>query len=252
MDKKKSKALIVLIIFFLLLLIPTCIYFIISINNHNTNISNTNYSNYESTKQKITSLAQENSLSATPDYGKVMFFFLKLEDKTLTEKDKYNNLVLAQDYLEILYSHTNNHKLYGLNSKLADFSKENFPNYYKKSDFAPIVCLDATCAQNPQPKEILQIIEEINSSNIPQVVKDSFVRSLINPGYMNDNMLDSKVLNYMVASDGLKTSGALTKAGLNEKLSQELNSFLEKKYSGQYKKFTSANPVSLTPVIKKQ
>lgn len=241
--KRKYFVVILILIFVIVLSIGSILHLDNSAPN---NAVKTNYSEYDTFKQTFISLASDSSLADKPDYIRMMSKLTLLEDNSLSEKNRYQALVSAGSYLETLYMSTNNHKLYGLTEKMSIFAQKNFPKFYKKTYFMPTICVDSICAKNPQPKEILKIVDEIEKSSIPEVVKDSFVQDLLNPGYINDNQVENKVLTYAIVSGILRTSGALTDVGLNEKLSDELNSYLQKTYPELYKKY--ARVASPTPV----
>jgi hypothetical protein len=195
-----------------------------------SNFGLTGYAQLKSDVEKLFSTDQ--TVAQNPDYTKFVTKLITVEDKTVSAQNKYKTLIMADQYLDIAYSQTNDHALYALQNEVNSFGKTNFPTFYKQYDFSGTGCLDKTCAKNSQPAEVLAIVTEINTSSIPAVVKTSFVRNLLNPGYMNDNR--AKTEDYLIVASVLNSSGTLKGVGLNTKLSQELLNYIKSAYPTEY------------------
>lgn len=243
---KENKAFIVATLFILIIAATATVFFL---NRNNTlQTSNqtltSNLVGYDALKQKLTALSSDSTITNQAFYRKTINRLSLLENKTASDAAKYQSIVIAAADMNNLYASTNNHKLYSFPDDFIKVAKTNFPKLYRSTDFLPIVCIDLECAQNPQPPEILRIVEEIKNSNIPLVVKDSFVRDLLNAGYINNNQLDNKIFTYIVVAHIFQTSGALKQAGLNQVLSAELNDYIRKSYPEQYRKLAIPSSTS--------
>ena len=157
---------------------------------------------------------------------------MSLEDPKLSKKQKYDNLTSAENNLFDTYLMTKNNKVYTFNTKLNDFSKTNFPEYYKEGDFGLLVCYDSSCADSPQPQEILDIIDEINSSSLPDEAKklDSEILIVYTFATKDHNQTIAKVNNYYFLAQSIKRSSEYEKAGINIKISDEIMNYLNKNY----------------------
>jgi hypothetical protein len=206
------------------------------VSNNNKAIDLTQYKGYAQLKQEITGLSSDPQLANSASFNKVVVKLSVIEDKTVSPKDKYTALTLISNNLEDVYVLTNNHKLYSLPADINSFAKENFPTFYKAMDFATTHCVDETCAQSSQPPEILKIADEIKNSTKDEVVKSILTRDLLNPGYLSNNDINTKVSSYIFVINVLKQDQTLKQAGLNDKLFNELLDFVKKTYPDEYKK----------------
>lgn len=238
----KHKSKLFLIVFLLLLIVS--LFVVIAYfsqprySSDNVTVGGINLTGYTKLKNDTNNLFSNQKIGQDPEFIKYATELATIENKTVSTNDKYKALVSANNYLEISYSMTNQHDLYGLLQELKDFSKTNFPKLYKDKDFPKIFCLDKACAQNPQPPEVLQIVDEINASSIPAVMKPSFVQNLLNQGYINDPR--DRAIGYLIVVGVLNGDGELKKAGLNTKLSNELLDYVKKTYPNEYASFNPA------------
>ena len=95
-----------------------------------------------------------------------------------------------------------------------------------------MVCYDSSCADSPQPQEILDIIDEINSSSLPDEAKklDSEILIVYTFATKDHNQTIAKVNNYYFLAQSIKRSSEYEKAGINIKISDEIMNYLNKNY----------------------
>jgi hypothetical protein len=235
----KNKGKIILIIC-LILAIALTLGIIIYLNHNQDSVSSKNTAtsfdlkNYAQLKTDVNKAFTDSTVNQNPSAEKFYSKLTSAEDPSLSAQDKYNALALGYAYLRQAYSETNDHVLYTLPEEYANFVKTNFSKDYREADFRKIPCQDKLCEDEPQPAEILKVVDEINASSIPDPVKTTFVRNLLNAGYISKNDPEYRAFNYYVVANILKGSGALTDAGLNTKLSQEVIDYVQKAYPNQY------------------
>lgn len=237
--KTNNKLLIIVLLILLITLIIGSIYYLQqSTSSPSAQSVTVNLKGYNEFRQKIEFLNDPNAASGSAViYGRVITALKVLEDNKSSQKDKYDALVEAVAFVQSLYGYSNDPKLYPLISDFSVFAKENFPNLYKEHDFY-YPCQDPSCATTPTPKEISDIIDEINNSNIDQEIKDTYVKNLMNATYLptktNPQLLDA-VTSYYISATFIKEDGAFTKAGLNEKFYNEIIVYLNKTYPDEFK-----------------
>ncbi|MCL4353340.1 hypothetical protein M1615_02590 [Patescibacteria group bacterium] len=244
--KKNKKPVIIIIVVAVIIIALTLIYYLNYSSKSNSPTLSTSNSTpgsdlkgYPELMQNVNSLRSDNTLAQAPLFSRIINSLQIVGNSKSTEQERYNALVNADGLLENLYNTTNNHKLYSIPGDFSDFAKINFPKLYKDSDFFPVYCIDPSCAQSPQPQAILNIVNEIKNSNVPEVVKTTFVQDILNPGYLQNSFLNTKIFAYTIVANNLKNSGALTKAGLNEKLYNELTDYVKTTYPEEYNKIMS-------------
>jgi hypothetical protein len=241
LTKNKGKIILLACLIVLIALVSSIIIFLD--NNNQNNVSPKNVAedfglkNYAKLKTDVNNTFTDSTVNKNPSAEKFYNQLSKAEDTSLSTTDKYKALVLGYTYLRQAYSETNAHALYALPQEYTNFVKINFPKNYKQTNFYEIPCQDKICEDEPQPSEILKIVDEINASSIPDVVKTTFARDLLNAGYISKNDPDYRSFNYYIVAGVLGGSGALTNAGLNTKLSQEVMDYIQKTYPKQYQEF---------------
>lgn len=231
--KSNAKLIVIICLFaFVMLLLALLLFF-----NNSTpknKAVNLGLNDYAKLKNEVNSLFSNQALTQNPSFNQFATLLVTVENTKLSAKDKYNALIQADNNLGTAYFQTNQHALYNLLPELSNFAKTNFPDLYKADDFPGTLCMDKICADKPQPDGILKIVNELNASNAPSVVKQVFTRDLLNPGYMDQKDVEIKVGYYIMVAGMLQTSGGLTKAGLNEKFSKELTDYVKKAYPEEY------------------
>ena len=238
-SKNKGKIILIICLLALIVLISATIIYL----NNSDRVSSNNVAvdfglkGYSQLKTEVNNLFSDQTIAQSPAYTKFFTQLTTVENVNDSASNKYHSLTLAYRNLTEAYNQTNDHALYNLPQELNNFTKVNFPKLYKQNDFAKIYCADTTCADTPQPPEMLKVVDEINASNIPAPVKVTFVRDLTNAGYLSKNNTQFKTFAYIIVAGAFNGSGALTKAGLNEKLSQEILDYVQKTYPNEYKKY---------------
>ena len=235
----KGKIILIICLLALIVLISAVIIFL---NNPNRVSSNNvavdfGLKGYSQLKTEVNNLFSDQTIAQSPAYTKFVTQLTTVENVNDSAKNKYHSLTLAYGYLVEAYNQTNDHALYSLPQEVNNFAKANFSKLYKQNDFYKINCADKICADSPQPPEMLKIVDEINASSIPAPVKDTFVKDLINVGYVSKNNPRYKTFAYIIVAGIFNGSGALTQAGLNTKLSQEILDYLQKVYPTEYKQY---------------
>ena len=248
--KKNKVAFITLSLIVLIILLLGTLYYLDSFNKKafnkqqaSTSTIGSDLKGYNALKQKINALASDTSIAENGYYLRLINKLNIVEDKNTSEQNRYKALLDAAYFLETFYSSTNNPKLHTLNNDLDVFAKTNFPKYYKPISFL-YYCQDSTCTEAPQPKEILNVIDEINSSNIPDLIKKSHVRNLINIGYIEKKYVRPIAQGYLLTANMMRADEDLKKEGLNKKLADELNNFVKKTYPDIYQEFVKTATLS--------
>lgn len=192
-----------------------------------------NLRGYDSIKQKMATVS--NTTTKDPQYQKMLLKLNALESKNLSREEQYTLLEEAGGALNFAYASTNNHDLYILEKGLVDLIRSNFPE--KNFPASEPSCFDPVCAENPQPKEILAVIEEIKKSNVPEGLKDDNIRDLTNFGYLNKKDNYSKAGDYLFVAQDIKNNKDYTSAGLNIKLSDAIIDYVRTTFPEEYKQY---------------
>jgi hypothetical protein len=238
--KNKGKIILLLCLFLLVILISGLIIYL---NNNQNHVSSNNIAvtagpkGYAKLKKDVNNLFSDQAIAQNPDYMKFINKLAVVEDNSLSAEDKYQELIMGYLYVQYAYYDTNDHTLYSLPQEVNNFIQTNFPKQYQKDDFAQTNCEDKICADEPQAPEILKVADEINASSAPDVVKETFAQELINVGYLSKTDPHYKMVSYIMVAGVLNNSGALTQAGLNAKLSQEILDYVQKTYPDEYKDY---------------
>lgn len=223
----KKNLLLVLFIIGVILILAELI--IINNGSHNPTFNKYDLKGYDTFRQNLNKVASDKTVTNSGDYGRLLGQLNSAENKKLTDKDRYLAIAQAQSYMRFLYTNSHNANFRDLNSDLEYVAKTNFKSYYQKTDFT-MYCQDPTCQDTPQPQEILRVIDEIKASSIADYSKQSNIDNLLNVGYMSKNNIDAKVYSYIVMSKFIKISGPFAKAGLNDKIANEISEYLIKNY----------------------
>jgi len=237
--RANNKLLIIVLLILLIALIIGSIYYLQqAINSPSTQSLNVHLKGYDEFRQKLEFLNGPNTASGSAViYGRVITALKVLEDNTTSDKDKYDALAEAVTFVQSEYGYSNDPKLSPLIKEFSIFAKENFPNLYKDEDFS-YACQDPTCATTPVPKEISEVIDEINNSNIDPEIKDTYAKNIINATYLptktNQQILDA-VNSYLIAASVLKSSQNFVNAGLSDKIYNQIRNYLQKTYPNELK-----------------
>lgn len=175
----------------------------------------------------------DSQLQQNSEYARSIKYLLKIkEDKN--KDQQYKDFQSSFGYLLNAYASSNNHKIFTLGNSFKKFAEENFPGRVKGHSFE-IVCMDPQCADSAIPSGLAHIIDEVKQSQAPDPVKNSFINNLMNMSYISEKNTYSKAFGLLIMVNALKHSGAFTKLGLNEKLSNELLNFIKTAYPQDYK-----------------
>lgn len=206
------------------------IYNINSRNNGGVISVKSDLKDYDIIKQQLAILDTDSTISENARYQKLKKYLISLESPTLSKKQKYDNLALAKSNLFDAYISTKNNKLYVFSNKLTDFTKTNFSEYYNVKKDIRLVCFNLDCADSPQPKEILYVVQEINSSNLPSEAKSIDTEILIIYSFTKKDEAIARVKNYYYLANMIKRSSNYEKAELNIKIYNEIIDYLKNNY----------------------
>jgi hypothetical protein len=189
---------------------------------------------YSQLKNDVNKLFSDQIIAQSPTYNKFIRELTTVENVNNSAKNKYQYLTYAYRDLVDTYNQTNDHALYNLPQEVSNFTKTNFPKLYN------------------QPPEMLKVVAEINASSIPAVVKVTFVNDLTGAGYISKNSPKLRAFAYIIVAGVFNSSGALTKTGLNTKLSQEILDYVQKTYPKEYQEFQIPSVMPTIPIPTKK
>lgn len=187
---------------------------------------------YSELRPKIDSLLENPNVPPVM-VSRVSLKYKTLEDNEKSSKDKYDATLAINFYLNSLYSDTNNPIFRPISEDLGNFAKLNFPTLYEKKMF-DTVCQDKSCAESPQPKEILKIIDDIKKSNLPDELKKTTAQDLLNPGFLPNNKRSGKVRVYFIILNTIKGFTTDYPSKEIQNIYNELDNYLEKYFSSEY------------------
>lgn len=230
---KNRLGLIILVLFLLIIAFIGVIYYLDQKSTMQPT-NTTGLKGYTALEQKLKSLGKDQSIGTSNAYIRAVKRLNSLTDKNLSEKDKYQALSQAQVLLFILYSDTNNPKLYPTQKDFRDFAKENFPKLYNEKEDFLIGCVDSTCADSPQPPEILDIVNDIKSSTLSAHLQQNLTRYILNVGYMPKNAVKARGSAYLIRVELINDAFG-TPYGETNPISNKLKKFIKENYPEQYK-----------------
>jgi len=202
----------------------------------NLGSKNSKLENVDKIKDQAKALGSISEIRNTGTYSLILEKINVLENPNVSKEDKSNAFGIINERSLGLYSSTNNNELYKFRISLNEFYKLNFPD--KPQNTLKPMCLDPKCAENPQPQEILNVIETIKNSNINEAIKENDIQNLTNFGYMGNDHTESKVGNYLIVANDIKNDKNYIEAGLNEKIYNDIVGYIKKTYPEEYKNFT--------------
>lgn len=236
MLNNKTKIFVLFLVFLIVVLLGAIYYFNSSISNKNnpskTVTLDTGLTGYDPVKAKISALLSSKDMSpviAERIVKQVSF----LENKNSKESERYQALISVNLLFNGLYSDTNDSQFREISKDLGTLAKDNFPKSYDSKEFET-ACQDSSCAQSPQPKEILKIIDDIKNSDMSDDIKQGSVQNLLNPGFLPDNLRLAKVQNYSIELDNLQGNPEFSPSGQTVKIANELYAYLKKTYPTEF------------------
>ncbi|MEK7551643.1 MAG: hypothetical protein AAB532_03515 [Patescibacteria group bacterium] len=231
---KNRVRLIVLSLLFLILIIIGIIFYL-DYSKDNLINQSSGLKGYTQLQVRIKSLASDKEIASSNYYLRAFEKINNLSSNKLSNKEKYESLVQARIFLSSLYSDTNKKSLYQIHKDLRGFAQNNFASYSNgKNDF-PITCMDSSCADSPQPTEIINIVNDIKTSSISSRLKNDLIIHLQNVGYLPKTNTKLKATAYLIMLDVMKDYYGITKSGSNP-IVNEYITFLGKYYPEEYKK----------------
>lgn len=232
---KNKKLIIPSLVFVVIVLLVSSVLLVNKYSINSTSIVGSDLKGYTTFKEKLNSL----HLTNDPLYAKAIAKFNIVEDKNSLAQDRYNALAQAVFFLMNSYSKNNDPKIYNfIKNDFNTFAKDNFKNYYKQTDFT-VVCQDPSCADSSAPKEIVNIINEINSlETISEAHKKMMILNLQYAVYFPSDNARSKAYSYLGVAHAIRTDQQFTTAGINNKIADEIDNFVKNTYPKYYIKLT--------------
>ncbi len=237
---------IFLIIAILSLIILAITISIVNLGNNKLAINRqTGFTGYYDLKTKINKIANDNpTVGQNRNYQKMVTSIALIEETKASKEDKHKALYEAFNYIIVAYAETNDHNLYLLQKDLASFINLNFPK--DNTDNLKPSCFDPICA-NPPSTEITNVINKIQSSNLPSYIKKSDIKMLKNFSYLTNDNSGSKTGDFLIVASMIKNNSEYIKLGINIKISDEIINYVKNAYPKEYDNFTqnkSQNPIN--------
>ncbi|MBI3984483.1 MAG: hypothetical protein HY344_00880 [Candidatus Levybacteria bacterium] len=187
---------------------------------------------YNELNKQATTFVKENAPRSSQ---RISTQFGKIADKNLSDKEKYEATKLLFTDLIFVYADTNNPEAAKILDNIISFAKDNFPKEYNEEDdklYYP--CLDESCADSPQPPEILTIIEDIKESDLDPRLKESVIEDLTNTGYRSKDEAKTKVYQYLLIAEDLKENAPKSPTNVNAELADKIIDFVKTQYPDEY------------------
>jgi hypothetical protein len=219
-----------------LILITLGIIFYLDNSPRYNTFSQNKLAGYEEIRKQILILNREPSLISNNNYAKFIESLNQLEDTKLSREEKVNKLQNARADLISAYFDTNNNSLYLLQNNLNKFIESNFQEL---GNLENPQCFDEKCAKNPQPKEILDVIDEIKNSSLPQDIKDEDIKYLLNYGYINQEHNYAKAIDYLSMAENIRYSRDYTEAGINLTIYNKIVNYVKNAFPEEYEKINT-------------
>lgn len=196
---------------------------------HDTNEINTELTELISELDQITTAEEKQGR----EYSSVIESLSK--SMTSEEKnEKYKNYEAGVFRVGLLYSTYHNDKLYSfINKDLVKFAEKHFPDQHEE-DALNYPCQDPSCAKSETPNEILEIIDEIEASDMEDYYKDNYINNLLNISYYTIETPKYKAFEYYENANMIENSSDLSPSGSNVEIAIKLKNFIRKTYPETY------------------
>lgn len=235
----KKKLLIILLALTTLIITILAITLLILQRTEENKITNpSGLGGFPELKNKISQITSKDFGDDTNSTHTRMTNQLKIiEDSSTSKDERYDALKATNTYLVSEYSRTNNPEYYTLIKNDVDkFAKKTFPDQYDESDFW-VPCIDPTCADTPQPKELDELIKYIESSDLPDVVKSSLIMDLTNTGYRTSDETEGKVMQYLILGYDMNGADNFSASGQNKIIAQKIFDMIKANYPDLFEKY---------------
>jgi len=226
----------IILLFLVIIIIILAISFFVLNSRLNPLTNTTNYN--AELNSLIVSLDKNYSSKEkeSPEYEKAINLFRNTSSLS-DQKAKYRDFKAGTSDLQMLYSITGQSYMYKiLNEDLAVFAKKHFPESYEEEMFI-YPCQDPECADSRQPPEIISIINELKSSDFPEIYKDLYERNLLNTGYEPSDDKHLKAFQYYSTAKSIALSSDLSPSGAHTTISNKLFEFIKNNYPQDYEQF---------------
>lgn len=224
---------LILIVTIVIILISGFIFFLDKPNNNSSYFDGSDIKRFKSFKNKIVLLSNESRFKNNDTFLGLLKDLNTVQNKKLSTEERYKAMEHSVGIIQIFYSDFNDPKLYDLVKEYNQIAKESFPKYYNSQKFS-YPCQDSTCAETPQPEEILKIIEDIQSSDFPDQVKKTLSKDLENAGYLPNNERIIKASIYYSLAKMIEQNKDLSNKGDDKKIINKIISFLKAEYKNEY------------------
>lgn len=128
----------------------------------------------------------------------------KINNQSLSEKDRYDALVDLSFYYAVAYSNGHSSEVRAQNNVVSDYARENYSNFYDENYFS-IPCADPECGEKPD--EIMQeILKNVKVLKIEDVKHDTILKNLDTAIFMpaNEVLLPEKLTAYSLVINQLQ------------------------------------------------
>ena len=235
---KNPLKIVILSTLILIVIVIFSIYYLESYKKpSSTTLNAIQLKNYDEIRQKIGVVLNDPKYSLNPnDKNRIISRLNILENKKSKPEEAYLATKEIALFLSSAYSDTNNPKYRELAQEVGDFAKINFAKQYNKNNF-DLACQDSTCAENPQPQEILEIISDINNSDFPEYIKMSLTKDILNVGYLPDSLRQDKAQIYLILIDDIVSYNSLSTSGAGERIHLKFSEYIQKEYPDELEQF---------------
>ena len=156
-------------------------------------------------------------------------------NESSSDSDRYEALKESFVFFYGLYQETSDNKLYPVNQDFQDFAKRYFPKHYDEVDFT-YFCQDPVCADSETPQEILEIVDELKKSDMPERIAETTANDILNDSYLSEKDKELKVENYIISISILRGYDDFSPSKINQKIADDILNFVKNKYPEEYRK----------------
>lgn len=224
-------------LFVIIVLIIVAVIAINLIDKYSNPLSNSKFSDKDLNELNLSI----NNLKSSPysGRGKIDEYFKNITvEKSESEKIKYIEALFTE--IVFNYSETNDPNYVKTLELIKSYISKNFPKYYSENkDTYNYPCIDPSCADTPQPKEILNIVEEIKKSDLPKELQTTLIMDLINTGYRSKTQNETKATQYFLLAQDLKNNIDASKTKQNIIIGDKLLNFIKNNFPTEYSQLSN-------------
>jgi hypothetical protein len=235
------KSTIILIIVGLVLAICLSIAAIYLIDQNTSTSVKEPLPKYAELKNSINEIVSEDLGKNSSIYTRINEKFSTIENTNSSVEEKYAALDAIFAFLLSEYARAGNKEYYNLiNTDLESFAKKNFKKQHTEKDLKFITpCFDPSCQDTPQPKELNDILDAINNSDLPPEVKQSLTEDLTAQGYRSKDESEMKAETYFIIAFNLERVDSLSQKGSNTEIANLIYAMIKNNFPEEYEKLNS-------------